>query len=81
MKQKNYKDYLANMVPCIGYGLLTGIFTGGTIFLFKFLAGRAETWSRTIYGWAKGSILTIILVFAVLIALAVLMSRIHKAVP
>jgi len=81
MKEKYYKEYLANMMPCIGYGLLTGIFTGATIFLFKFLAGKAEALSRAIYGWAKNSVLTVLLVFAVLVALAVLMSRLHKAVP
>lgn len=81
MKQKNYKEYLANMLPCIGYGILTGVLTGGTIFLFKFLAGRAETLSRSLYGWAKGSVLTVLLVFAVLAVLAFLMSRIHKAAP
>lgn len=81
MKQKNYKTYLANILPCVGYGILTGVFTGGTIFLFKFLAGKAESLSRTIYGWAKSSVPAILLVFAVLIALAFLMSRIHKAAP
>jgi len=81
MKQKNYKEYLANILPCVGYGVLTGIFTGVTIFFFKFLAGKAESLSRTLYEWAKGSVLTVLLVFAVLIALAVLMSCIHKAVP
>ena len=81
MKQKNYKAYLMNMLPCIGYGLLTGVLTGATIFLFKFLAGKAEKLSRTIYGWASRSVLTVLLVFAVLIVLAVLMSRIHKTAP
>ena len=81
MKQKNYKAYLMNMLPCIGYGLLTGVLTGATIFLFKFLAGKAEKLSRAIYGWANRSVFTVLLVFAVLIVLAVLMSRIHKAAP
>ena len=81
MKQKYYKEYLINMIPCICYGLLTGVLTGGTIFLFKFLAGRAEELSRTLYDKAKGSALTVLLVFAVLVLLAFLMSRIHKATP
>jgi len=81
MKHKNYKAYLNNLLPCIGYGLLTGLFTGATIFFFKFLAGKAENLSRSLYAWAKGSVLTILLVFAVLAILAFLMSRIHKAVP
>ena len=81
MKQKNYKEYLTNILPCIGYGILTGIFTGITIFFFKFLSGRAEKLSRTLYSLAKESWLTVLLVFVVLAALAYVMSRIHKAVP
>ena len=81
MKQKNYKAYLSNILPCIGYGALTGVFTGITIFFFKLLAGKAEALSRSLYAAAKESWLTVLLVFAVLAVLAVLMSRIHKAVP
>lgn len=81
MKQKNYKEYIANTLPCIGYGVLTGVFTGITIFFFKFLAGRAEKLSRTLYSLAKESWLTILLVFVVLAVLAFLMSFIHKSVP
>ena len=65
MKQKNYNAYLTNILPCIGYGILTGVLTGGTIFLFKFLAGKAEHFSRFLYQEAKNSIWTILLVFAV----------------
>ena len=81
MKQKNYKEYIANFLPCIGYSILTGIFTGITIFFFKFLAGRAENLSRTLYFLAKESWLTVILTFVVLAALALLMSFLHKIVP
>jgi len=81
MKQTNHKAELANFLPCMGYGILTGVLTGGTIFLFKFLAGKAETLSRAMYDWAKSSVLTVLLVFAILLVLAFLMSRIHKAAP
>lgn len=81
MKRKNYKVYLTNILPCIGYSVLTGVLTGTTIFLFKFLAGRAETFSRTLYHWAKNSVITVLLVFAVLLLLAFIMSSIHKAAP
>ena len=81
MKQKNYKEYLINMLPCICYGLLTGVLTGGTIFLFKLLAKHAEELSRSLYSIAKGSWITVLLVFLVLIALAFIMSRIHKVAP
>ena len=81
MKQKHYKTYLANILPCVGYGLLTGVFTGATIFLFKFLAGQAEHLSRALYTQAKNSPVTMLLVFLILITLAVLMSRFHKAAP
>ena len=81
MKQKYYKEYVANMMPCIGYGLLTGVLTGATIFLFKFLAGQAEHWSRELYTMAKGSFPAVCLVFLILVTLAFIMSRIHKAAP
>lgn len=81
MKQKNYKEYLTNLVPCIGYSLLTGVVTGATIFLFKFLAGKAEHFSRALYQAAGQSAVSVIFVFLGLIALAFLMSRIHKEVP
>lgn len=81
MKQKHYKEYLTHMIPCIVFGLLTGVLTGGSIFLFKFLAGRIETLSRSLYTLATESRLAILLVFLVLTASAFLMSFLHKAVP
>ncbi len=81
MKPKHYKEYLFNILPCVGYGTLTGVLTGGTIFLFKFLAGRAEALSRSLYSLAKGSWITIVLTFAVLAALAFLMAFFHKKAP
>ena len=78
MKQKNYKTYLINILPCIGYGLLTGVLTGGTIFLFKFLAKYAEEYSRSLYLLAKETPLTLFLVFPFLIAFAFFMSYLHK---
>lgn len=81
MKQTNHKADLVNFLPCMGYGILTGILTGVTIFLFKFLAGKAETVSRAMYGWAKASVPATLLVFTLLLALAFLMSCIHNAAP
>ncbi len=31
MKQKNYKDYLATILPCIGFSILCGAVTGAVI--------------------------------------------------
>lgn len=81
MKQKNYKEYLTNSIPCVCYGILAGTLTGATIFLFKLLAKHAEEISRSIYSFAKGSWLTILLVFLVLVALAFVMRIIHKKAP
>lgn len=81
MKQKNYKAYLINFIPCIGYGILSGVFTGAVIFLFKLFAKYAEQYSRSLYRLAKGSPLTVFLTFLVLIFLAVLMSKLHKTAP
>jgi len=81
MKQKNYKEYVANIIPCVFYGIIGGTITGATIFLFKFLAKHAEEISRALYGQAKESWFTILLVFIILTVLAFLMSRLHKAAP
>ena len=81
MKHKNYKEYLSNSIPCVCYGLLTGLFTGAVIFLFKLLAKHAEEWSRSIYSAAKGSVPAMLAVFLGLAVLAFLMSRIHKVAP
>lgn len=81
MKERYYKHYLMNMMPCVGHGILTGTLTGATIFLFKFLAGQAEELSRHLYGRAGKSLPTVLLAFVVLVALALVMSRLHKAIP
>lgn len=81
MKQKNYKEYLSGMIPCVCYGLLAGTLTGATIFFFKFLAKHAEEYSRSIYEFAKNSWVTMLLVFLALVALAFIMRIIHKKVP
>ena len=81
MNHKNYKTYLINIFPCIGYGLLTGVLTGGAIFLFKLLAKFAEEHSRSLYLMARETPFAIVLVFPILMAFAFFMFRLHKAAP
>lgn len=81
MKQKNYKAYLANILPCISYGLLCGFLTGAVIFLFKLLARHAEELSRSLYAMAKGSWLSFLAIVFLLVFFAFAMSRLHKAAP
>lgn len=81
MKPYKYKEYLSNVLPCIGVGLLCGAITGAVVFLFKVAAGRIEHLSRWLYTSAKHSWLYIVAVFAVLIVAALVMALIHKWAP
>ncbi len=81
MKKNDYQKYLANILPCIYFGILCGSVTGGVIFLFKLAAKYLEELSRHLYGIAKDSPLYILIGFAVLIAAALAMAFLHKLVP
>ncbi len=81
MKNYKYKEYLINVIPCIGYGILCGALTGAFVFLFKFLSSKAEQLSRYIYTIASTNVLFIMLVFVALIGFAILMQFLHKKAP
>ena len=76
-----YKEYLANVFPCIYFGLICGSVTGAFIFLFKLAAKKAESASRAVYSLASGKPLYIAAVFVGLVAFAVAMYFLHKRVP
>ena len=78
---KRSRVYLANIIPCLWYGLVCGVLTGGAIFFFKLAAKKLEELSHFLYTSAKASPLYIIFVFAGLFAFAFVMSFIHKKVP
>ncbi len=78
---KRYKEYLANVAPCFYYGIACGAMTGLLIFLFKFVAKKAEHLSIELYSLAKSAPLYICVAFAAIIACGVLMSLLHKKVP
>lgn len=75
------KENFNNLLPCIFYGLICGLFTGAFIVLFKFLANKCENVSLFVYEWAKKSPLTIALIFIVLIAVAFLVYVLHNRLP
>ncbi|MBE6613304.1 MAG: hypothetical protein E7632_12520 [Ruminococcaceae bacterium] len=81
MKKLDYKEYLANVMPCVSFGILCGAVTGGAIFLFKLAAKWLETLSRHLYAASIGSPVAIIAVFAVLILCALVMILLHRRVP
>ncbi len=81
MKQRNYKEYLSHILPCLGYGLLCGAVTGGAIVLFRLAASYLEKLSRFLYATAKTNPLTIALTFAVLVGFALLSAALHKLIP
>ena len=78
---KQYKEYISNILPCLGYGILCGGITGTVIFFFKFASGRLEELSRAVYAMAASSPVTIAVVFAVLILFACLMAFLQKRIP
>ncbi len=81
MKHYKYKEYIANVFPCIYYGLICGSITGAIIFLFKLAAKKAEAVSRTLYSAASQNPLYIGLTFIVLAVAALLMYLLHKKIP
>ena len=81
MKKYKYKEYIANVFPCLTYGIACGSVTGAVIFLFRLGAKYAEEISRHLYGVAKGSMLYVAAEFAVLIAFALAMSFLLKKIP
>ncbi|MBO5870308.1 MAG: chloride channel protein [Clostridia bacterium] len=81
MKHYKYKEYIANVFPCIYYGTICGSVTGALIFLFKLAAKKIEELSRALYASAKSNPIYIAIIFAVLIVCALLMYLLHKKVP
>ncbi len=75
------KVNIDNLLPCIFYGLVCGLLTGGFIVLFKFLANKCEEISLKVYAFAKSSPIFIALTFIALIAVALLTFFLHKRLP
>lgn len=81
LRKYRYKEYLANMLPCVSYGVVCGAATGGLLFFFKFAAKLMESLSRGVYAAARESVWTVLLVFLGLVVLAVGMWLLHKRIP
>lgn len=80
MKNKR-NDYVKNILPCLGYGIICGSVTGGVIFLFKYAAKIIEELSRKMYAFAKGSPLYMCACFAVILLLGFATLALHKRIP
>lgn len=81
MKSNNKKEYFANIIPCVGYGVLCGVITGSLVCLFKLLSGKVEELSRQIYNFAMGNTLIIFAVFVAVILCAFVLNFLHKKMP
>ncbi len=81
MKEYKYREYLANVFPCLYYGIFCGALTGCIIFFFKLLAKYAEEISRYIYSEAKGNTICVLAVFAFLAICGIAMWLLHKYIP
>ncbi len=78
---KHYKEYISNVLPCLGYGLLCGSLTGALIFFYKLIANKLSHFSEEIYMHAAESPVLIIFVFAALIGFACIMAFMQKKIP
>ncbi|MBQ7961925.1 MAG: chloride channel protein [Clostridia bacterium] len=78
---KQYKEYIFNILPCIGYGLLCGSVTGVLIFFYKLAADKLTKLSAGIYDRALHSPLIISAVFAGLIVFACLTAFLQEKIP
>lgn len=78
---KHYKEYISNILPCLGYGLLCGSFIGLLIFFYKLAAKKLTLFSEEIYEHAAENPIFIPIVFAVLIAFACVMAFMQKRIP
>lgn len=81
MKHYKYKEYIANVFPCIYYGIICGSVTGAFIFLFKIAANKITELSQFLYSESNGNWIYIALIFSALIAFALLMYAIHRKAP
>lgn len=68
-------------MPCVFYGIICGVATGGFIFFFKWLSGKVEHISRFLYNLAKASPLYIVITFAALILSGLLLYLLQSKIP
>lgn len=80
-KEYKYKEYIANVMPCIFYGVVCGAVTGAFTFFFKLTAKWAEEISRWVYSASRGSWIWISAVFCGLVLLGSCMALLHKKLP
>ena len=81
LKHYKYKEYISNVLPCIGYGAVCGAITGALIFIFKFAASKVEALSHSLYHFATEKPMYMAVAFVALAICGVLMYFIHKLVP
>ena len=81
LKKYDYTDYAANLLPCIGLGILCGLFTGSAIFLFRLGAKQAEVLSRFLYRTLEDEPSLIPAGFLILVIAALMMALLHKKIP
>lgn len=81
-RYRAFKHKLKNIViPVLAYGGVAGIFVGFVVSLFNLAANKISEYSSQIYAYVRDNPLFIPLLFAGLIALALLMALLHKYIP
>lgn len=80
--KKSHLTYIRNIIlPCLVYPALTGIFTGGLIFLFKLTVSKVVPFSRYLYSAASERIIYLPLLLIGAALLAVISAAILKVAP
>ncbi len=74
-----HKGHFANALPCLYDGVLCGSMVGAFIFLFKYVAKKVELYS--VFSIFGSSPISVIAVFAILIASGLIMSYLHRVAP
>ena len=81
MKTVEFKRSLNIVLPCIGYGALSGALVGGFVFFFKYAAKLIEEFSRGIFSFARENLWFIPVVVAGAVLLALMEYFLHKKIP
>ena len=80
--KKSHLTYVRNIIlPCLVYPALTGLFTGGLIFLFKLAVSRVVPFSAKLYSVAEEKLIYLPLLLIGAALLAVISAVILKLAP
>jgi len=75
------KHIFRSVLPCVGFGAVTGIGTAAVVVLYKYLAGQIIHLSDGMYAYLRGHLWLLPVALAAVAAVAWLLSRIYRRWP